>query len=111
MGSRATSPFLRAKILVGSYTGNGVDNRNIDVGIDLSSKGDVFVFVHSTTTAWTPLVRMEMGQGDLSKPTGAFAELADRIQSITSTGFQVGINQRINENIRVFRYIVIWSEP
>jgi hypothetical protein len=108
MGARISNPTKRAMIKVGLYTGDGTDNRDIDIGINLSAKTNV------TTTLYRDSgnnvqFRWEVGQGDLTK--GATnSEAANIIQSLTSTGFQIGSSADANAAGITYRYQVIWEE-
>jgi len=108
---RDISAMVRAKILTGTYTGDGTDDRNINIGVDLTAKSNVFVFVkvNAAGTGREGYARIEYGQGDLSMLLGTGADIADRIQAFNATGFQVGGTQ--NENGLVYRYVVIYEEP
>ncbi|MBA7618126.1 hypothetical protein ES703_25447 [subsurface metagenome] len=99
----------RARIKTGVYTGNSVDNRNIDIGVDLAGKDNSFVTVAELGTS--PIVwRIEYGQGDLSMFDDV-TDQSDYIQQFTVTGFQVGASSGINNNGVTYRYIAFWEEP
>ena len=85
-----------AKVLSGSYTGNGVDNRPIDVGflpdfVIVKTTGQIGVFRTSTMAADPAL--------SSKSATGATALVANRIQSFDAVGggrFVVGTNLQVN---------------
>lgn len=110
MGSDATQPFVRARIKTGTYTGDGVDDRNIDIGVDLSSKNNVCPILQAAVTHYAAY-KIELGQGDISQMFSIAGEMANRIQGVTSTGFQLGDDVNVNSNGVVYRYLVFWSEP
>ena len=94
----------------GTYTGNGADNRDINIGVNLAAKQNVTVFVKAelgTATIW----RTEYGQGDVSYFGDATADLADKIQSFTATRFQVGSTDHCNGAGQIIRYAAFWTEP
>ena len=94
----------------GTYAGATGDNRNIDIGIDLASKDNVYVIIKSSGTHGG-VHRTEYGQGDLTMSFTNIADLADRIQGLTSTGFQVGDAPEVNDLTYTYRYIAFWTEP
>ncbi|MEK6229999.1 MAG: hypothetical protein AABM31_11840, partial [Actinomycetota bacterium] len=85
--------FANARVATGTYTGDGVDNRNIAVPF-----APQLVIVKGATTQ-TAVARSITMTGDASKPmTGATALGTNSIQSLTAAGFQVGTNGRVNTN-------------
>ena len=96
--------------LTGTYTGNGVDNRNINIGVNLAAKSNVTVMIKRTDNIGG-VFRIEYAQGDLCSYFDATADRADMIQSFTATGFQIGARNEVNENTYLYRYIVFWTEP
>ena len=111
MGSDATQPFIRARIKTGFYTGNGADDRSIDIGIDLASKNNVWVIIRNATTNPPGIHRTERGQGDISDYFQSDTSVANMVQSFTNTGFQVGSDPAVNQNASAIVFIAIWSEP
>lgn len=111
------SSFTKAKrkliprIITGSYIGNGVDNRNIDIGINLLSKNNVFAFTKTSTGGEPATWRSDIHSGDIASFLHAAADATNQIQAFTSTGFQIGNDNNVNFNGRVYRYVVIWEEP
>jgi len=105
------SAMVRAKILTGTYTGDGTDNRNINIGVDLTAKSNVFVFVkvNAAGAGREGYARIEYGQGDLSMLPGTGGDVVDKIQNFNTTGFQVGATY--NENGQLYRYVVLYEEP
>jgi hypothetical protein len=95
--------------LTGTYTGNGVDNRNINVGVDLAAKSNVTVTIKSTGDQ-AAVFRIEYAQGDLTAYYIGGADAANKIQSFTATGFQVGTNTEVNINTTLYRYSITWTE-
>ena len=93
----------------GSYTGDGNDNRNINIGVDLASKANVFVYIKSNALH-RAVNRIEYAQGDFTMFVHAAVDMADFIQLFNSTGFQIGTGTNVNENEILFRYIVWWQE-
>jgi len=76
---------------IGTYYGNGIDNRNIT---RLPFQPSMVTVKRNSTSAgvW----RTSAISGDLSAFFGASAETANYIQDITADGFQVGTNAAIN---------------
>lgn len=110
MGATIGFPTRRTRNLVGSYAGNGIDNRNLDIGINLAAKNNVYIIIKSTG-AMDACHRAEMGQGDLTQGYGAGAEIANAIQALTNTGFQLGDGGLVNQAAANYRYEVFWEEP
>jgi len=104
----ATFMAYKTVIRTGSYYGNGADNRNIDIGVNLIGMTNVFVIILSNVSG--PVVyRPELAQGDLSKRCGSvFA--ADQIQALTSTGFQIGSSIYVNQDTYTYWYVVLYEE-
>lgn len=112
MGANISAPpfnKLRARILIGTYVGNGVDNRNLDIGINLAAKSNVYIIIKGGGSYET-ICRTEYGQGDLTMHITAISDSADMIQALTSTGFQLGTNVICNQNTITYRYIVFYEE-
>ena len=98
-----------ASMKTGTYTGDGSDNRSIDIGIDLTSKTYAFVLIKGNI-AQAPVSRIEYGQGDLSMYMQASVDSANIIQSFTETGFQLGSASTVNTNAILYRYIAFWVD-
>ncbi len=98
-----------ANVVSGAYTGNGVDNRTIEVGFVPD-----FVFVKSNTTD-VGVFRSSTMSGDNAKDsTGATALTADLIQSFTSAGlggFTVGTDAQVNANGTVYTWTAFKTGP
>lgn len=96
-------------IKTGTYVGNGVDDRNIDIGVNLAAKNNVYVIIKGYDIQ--PAVhRTEYGQGDLGM-LYSNVDIADMIQSFTATGFQIGQHVNVNLDTKTYRYVVFWEEP
>jgi len=92
--------FGNARVATGTYTGNGADNRNIAVPF-----GPQVVIIKGTNTQ-TGAVRTVTMSGDAAKPmTGASALTTNIIQSLTTTGFQIGTNARVNNNTTRYDWV------
>jgi len=103
----------RSIIKTGTYIGNGLDNRNIDIGVDLAAKSNAFLIIKNmgSSTQNEAVGRTEYGQGDLSFPFESLIATVNLIQSFTSTGFQIGDQVRVNEADEPYAYIAFWEEP
>lgn len=99
-----------AKIKTGTYLGDGIDNRDIDIGVDLAVKSNVYVIIKGRSNN-APAHRIEYGQGDLTMFFGVTDDIANCIQNFTATGFQVGSDAMVNANGTTYRYIAFWEEP
>lgn len=98
------------KIKIGSYTGNEVDNRDIDIGVNLLLKNQAFVFIKNTDVDASPW-RSNIHSGDIASYFMNTADDTNVIQAFTSTGFQIGTGVPSNRSGKVYRYVAIWEEP
>jgi len=95
----------------GTYTGNGADNRNIDIGVDWTIKKNCYVIIKGVG-ALVCCQKFDYGQGELTWYfTTAVDQPTDSIQAFVSVGFQIGTHASVNTNAVVYRYIVFWEEP
>ncbi len=95
-GDMASAPLTVAtgglRVASGSYTGTGLDNRNI-TGVGFQPDA-VIVKGNASQAA---VMRTSTMSGDATKPlSGATAPVTDRIQSLLDDGFQVGSNAQVN---------------
>ena len=93
---------------VGSYTGNGVDNRNIP-GVGFQPE---WLIVKSRSAGNQVAVTHTEAQGastDVSLYFTATAAANNRIQALQADGFQVGTNATVNSNTVVYSYMA-WAE-
>lgn len=107
MGARITAPVNFAKIKTGIYTGDGVDNRNIDIGVNLAAKSNAYVIIKQQGARYAQH-RIEYGQGDASMNYTDVGDQPNYIQGFTSTGFQISSSDTVNANGVIHRYIVFW---
>jgi len=88
------------KIFIGSYVGNGTDNRTITE----PGKGSFTMIKmwgqHATCRMWDMLP----GNSHYFKNT---ASVTDRIKQNTSTGFLLGMNNEVNQSGNVYHYMQI----
>jgi hypothetical protein len=92
------------KIVVGKYTGTGVDNRNIT---DLDHTPQ---FVAIKSGAQNAVFRTKEMRGDITGfLASSNASLTDRIQALIPTGFQLGTTGQVNTNLAVYYYFTIWG--
>lgn len=97
-------------IKTGQYTGNGGDNRDIDIGVNLAAKNNVWVIIKGTTEFYA-VHRTDHQVGDLTMWFRDNPPVSDKIQSLTATGFEVGNSDEVNEDTTVFTYIAFWEDP
>jgi len=91
---------------VGSYTGDGTDDRGITgVGFQpeyLILKGDATVNgAHRTTSV----------AGDSTLDFKTVANYADGIQALQTDGFQVGTNTKVNQNATTYYWMAFATAP
>lgn len=83
---------------VGTFTGNGSDNRDITApGFE---PGGVYVKRHDTNSGQ---IRTTAYSGDAASGING-SNNTNKIQSFISTGFQVGADSDVNENTREYHY-------
>jgi hypothetical protein len=109
MGAKITQPANFAKLLTGSYVGDGTDNRNINIGLDLASKSNVWVSIKCANN-YSPQLRLNGMPVDQSLEYAASGYQTDKIQNLTSTGFQVGTNAVVNSNGVTYWYMVVYQD-
>lgn len=97
-------------MLVGIYTGDSNDDREIDIGVDLASKTYAYVIVKPNYAVDGAIHRIEYGQGDLTMRFMNFTDQANLIQSFSDAGFVIGSDSEANRNGTIFRYIVFWVD-
>ncbi|MEM2124996.1 MAG: hypothetical protein QXQ53_01200 [Candidatus Methanosuratincola sp.] len=93
---------------VGTYIGDGTDNRNIDIGIDLANATYAYVMIKDAA-ANNAVFRTSAHTGDTSSQFGTVADVSNRIQAFTTTGFQIGSNVDVNASDHTYRYVVIYQ--
>jgi len=100
---------VTGKLKVGSYEGNGSDDRSI-TGIGF--KPD-FVFLKgaNNTTAQYGVLRSNQSYGDESQIFSNFSNTTNEVQSLEADGFQVGSSARVNENGKIYFYAAFGGVP
>jgi hypothetical protein len=99
---------VNGALAVGSFVGNGSDNRNI-TGIGFQPIFGILRNVTSgTSTAW--VYRFPTLSGDASFQGGS-TTLADFIQSFLSDGFQVGTQASVNASGSTINYFMVGQPP
>ena len=99
------------RVLSGTYTGNGVDDRAVYVGF---SPDIVIVDMDENVTVAPAeaVIRTSTMVGDSSKDLDApNAPAADRIQSLTPTGFVLGTHATVNEAGRTYHWVAFRGAP
>lgn len=87
------------QVQVGTYTGNGADNRNITgLGFDPD-------WVMTMANAEQDVFRPGPAAGDASYLMNGTNSVANRIQALVSDGFQLGSDADVNQNGRAYYWI------
>jgi hypothetical protein len=94
-----------AKVAIGSYAGDDVDNRNISTGVDPE-----WVWVKRADTSPSVWHSASMSFDDTAYWDGT-AFQANRIQDLTAGGFQVGTHAQVNNAIGTTTYYYLAVEP
>jgi len=89
---------------VGTYTGNGLDNRNITL-----PTFDVALLWIKRSTAIAAVFRPNTLVGDLTQYFTATANAAGRIKSFITNGFRLGTQTEVNANTGVY-YYAAWRD-
>ena len=90
---------------VGSYVGNGVDNRSI-IGVGFQP-----VWVITLGDGDDSVFRPDILSGDNSYLMTGAGTITNRIQAFASDGFQIGSNVNVNELNTTFHYIAWAASP
>jgi len=94
---------------VGTYQGDGTDNRNIDIGVDLASKTIAFVILKVDTNIGG-VHKSNYVVADTSMYFIAESDVPNLIQSFSATGFVVGSNDAVNKDGYSCRYEAFWVD-
>lgn len=97
----AAMKALKGVMAVGTYTGNGVDNRNID---GLGFQPDC-VWVKNSTGTNQGVFRTSAHVGDVSEFFGTAASAANGIQGFRADGFQIGNSSAVNANGSAYYWV------
>ena len=89
-------------VAVGSYTGNGSDNRDISIAGTLSGTPDLVWIKRSDSQGFT--WRSSLHSGDSASFNAAGADAANIIQAFGSGTFQVGTNNASNASGQTYYY-------
>jgi hypothetical protein len=90
-------------LAVGSYVGDGADNRSI------SGIGFQPVWVLTFADAKDSYFRPSDAVGDASYKIAGFTTVANRIQALEADGFQIGSQGDVNESGQTYHYVA-WGE-
>jgi hypothetical protein len=96
----AASSFGGTWVVTGSYTGNGVDNRAVS-GLPFEPEA---VMVKAAT-AETGVFRTSTMTGDSAKLFSPTGNVANRIQSLTASGFTLGDSVQSNQNGTTYHWV------
>jgi hypothetical protein len=92
---------VNAQVLSGSYTGNGVNARGIS---EVGFQPDVVII--KSESSQIGVIRTSTMVGDASKPmTGGTALTANLVESLDSSGFTIGSDNRVNLNATEYYWI------
>ena len=109
MGIEVGPPTQRAMIKTGTYVGDGNVNHDIDIGVNLASKSNVYIIIKGDYASKT-VHRIEYGQGDKTMWYDGAVDDIDIIRQFTTTGFRTGGHAAVNFNGTTYRYIAFWQE-
>lgn len=93
---------VTSKVVTGSYTGNGADNRNI-TGLGITPSFEWIKRSSATESVW----RNDAVSGDRTLYWGTNNPVSNRIQSLIADGFQVGTNSEVNNNGSTYYYLAL----
>lgn len=92
---------------VGTYTGNGVDNRSIS---GLGFNPDL-VLVKQSSAANYAVMRNDQNYGDDTHMVYPANNATNHIQAFEADGFQIGTNDRVNANASTYYYMAFAGVP
>lgn len=104
----AAKPYMQMK--TGTYTGNGVDNRNIDIGVDLSSATYKWLVVDANNAARYAMNKFGHQTTDISNFFTDGNSIVNGMQAWTATGFEVGTSPWVNTIGFTYNYAVFWVD-
>lgn len=108
-GANISAPARRVLMMSGQYTGDGNDDRNINIGYDLTNK---HVLVFTKAEPGQPAVwRGYYHVGDVSSFFNNVGDVSNQIQTFYDQGFQIGSGVYANQDTVLYRYIVFWLFP
>jgi hypothetical protein len=96
-----------ANMAVGSYEGNGTDDRSI-TGVGF--KPD-FMFLKHSSAINAAVLRNDQNYGDESQLFTATANATNQVQALENDSFQVGTNSRVNSLEAVYYYAAFKGVP
>jgi hypothetical protein len=96
---------VAGSIKVGSYSGNGGDNRDI-TGVNFQP-GYVLIRANDTVTGRPAVHRPASLAGDNSLFFAGAAAAADRIQALQADGFQLGASGNVNATTIAYHYLAV----
>ena len=95
------------RVLSGSYTGNGVDDRPVFVGFQPD-----LVIIDNAGGGFRAVARSSPMAGDNAKDLDSANPLtANKIQSLTATGFTIGSDVDVNQNGIPYEWIAFRAAP
>ena len=116
IGADEFGPGAQMRVLSGTYTGNGIDNRAIFVGF----QPDVVIVDRfdptNPITNTEAVIRSASMAGDASKniddaSTGGLALAPNLVQSLDALGFSIGTNNNVNQAGLTYYWIAFKGPP
>jgi len=98
----------RCEMITGSYTGDGIDDRDIDVGVDLSTKTFIHIMIKGDVGGASAEYVTGVAIGSSIRSYGDV--IVNAIQDINSTGFEIGTVGEVNTNTETYYYVVYYQE-
>jgi len=96
------------KMLHGIYTGDGLDNKEINIGINLAGMSYVYVMVKKSG-AYGANFKIKSHPADTSSDFGATGDSITKIKNFTANGFTVGTSGDVNTSGATYYYVVNWQ--
>ncbi|MFH1521400.1 MAG: hypothetical protein ABIF18_00415 [archaeon] len=90
------------RIKTGTYVGNAVNNRHIDVGFQPKE-----VWIQDNNVAYWTQYRWDTMKAGTSHMTGSSGYYTNSIKSFDATGFTIGTYVGVNQNAHVYSYRVL----
>lgn len=97
----------KVRLRHGSYTGDGVGDRIINIGVDLLVSSKKHLILKSEGAA-SAVQKFGHEAGDVSDFFTSSAQAANIIQAWVATGFEVGTDGNANANGVVFNYVLFF---
>ncbi len=107
MGADSTPPTNFVKLITGSYTGNGIDNREINIGVNLAATYNIWMIIKSEGAYRAVHASSSAINTQLFDATG---NQMNMMQNFTANGFEIGTADEVNKDTIEYTYNVFYQD-